>query len=354
MDTLSSFKLPYDDLQHIDCGLGANSEALCNSRVLITGASGFFGMLMLESLIWLNMTKSLNMEIHVVVRNTQIYKKRINSWIDSQIQIIEGDLSTLKFERCAYKYIIHLASEAIKMHDCGSFFSHMNKSVAAANNLINLAKECETDSILITTSGSDYGDYLNIYSPNFAFLENIQSSEDVFNEKAVYSETKRYLELLFSTATTSFNFKVKIARCFSFVGPYLPLNSNYAIGNFILDVIKGRNILINGDGKSLRSYLYTSDLIIYLLLILIKGRSNIPYNVGSSEFYSIRKIAELVQKYSAQKSSVHILNILSNSGAGNNYIPSIKNIKEDFDFNELITLEQAIIKTIEWNKIHYL
>lgn len=350
MDTLSSLKLPFVDLQHIDDGVGSNAEALRNSKVLLTGASGFFGMWMLETLIWLNISKSLNMVIHVVVRNTFAFKNGLSSWTEGQLKIIEGDLATLILYPDSYKYIIHLASEQIRSGDDASLFNHMNKSVAAANNLIALAKVCETDSILFTSSGAVYSDYLGLHSSGSPFVENIQYAKDVQNEKAIYSETKRYIELLFSTASVNFNFKIKIARCFSFIGPFLPLNSNYAIGNFIRDALQGRDIVINGNGKPLRSYMYASDLIIFLLLILIKGRPGIPYNVGSPENYSIHEVAKLVRDISGAITEIQILNLGPKNGAGDQYLPDLKNIISEFGRSDFISLRKAIKKTIDWNE----
>jgi dTDP-glucose 4,6-dehydratase len=189
-----------------------------------------------------------------------------------------------------------------------------------------------------------------LHSSGSPFVENIQYAKDLQNEKAIYAETKRYIELLFSTASVNFNFEIKIARCFSFIGPFLPLNSNYAIGNFIRDALQGRDIVIKGNGKPFRSYMYASDLIIFLLLILIKGRSSIPYNVGSTEVYSIQEVAKMVRDISGSISEIQILNLGSNDGASEQYVPDLNNIINEFGLSDLIKLGSAIEKTIEWNK----
>ena len=137
--------------------------------------------------------------------------------------------------------------------------------------------------------------------------------------------------------------------CFAFVGPYLPLDTHFAIGNFINNVIKNEDIVITGDGSTTRSYMYASDLSIAIWKILLIGNNNKPYNVGVDNAYSLKEIALMLKK--KYGNDVQILN--TNKDLPKNvYVPNIDTLINELEIKHFVQIEEAIQKTIKFNTIN--
>ena len=148
--------------------------------------------------------------------------------------------------------------------------------------------------------------------------------------------------------------EIKIARCFAFVGPYLPLDVHFAIGNFIDDVLKGRpKILIKGDGRPLRSYQYGADLVVWLLTILVKGQHMRPYNVGSDSAVSIEETAACVRDAGVDlmpgiKPEIIIAMPPDQGQPAPRYVPSVERAKRELGLKEFTPLTEAVRHTLQW------
>jgi dTDP-glucose 4,6-dehydratase len=140
----------------------------------------------------------------------------------------------------------------------------------------------------------------------------------------------------------------KIARCFAFVGPYLPLDQSFAIGNFIKDILEGKTIHIKGDGTPYRSYLYASDLMIWLWTILFKGESCRPYNVGSNVEINIKDTALAVAQIAGKPNSVTIAQEPVTGQRTQRYVPDTQRALQELGLKSTVDLPTGIKKTLAW------
>lgn len=166
--------------------------------------------------------------------------------------------------------------------------------------------------------------------------------------RSAYGVGKRLAEHLCELYAQQYGFQTKLARCFAFVGPYLPLDIHFASGNFIRDGLRGESIQVKGDGMPHRSYLYAADMAIWLWTTLFKGKSFFLYNVGSDEAVTIADLANPVAGQFEPRPRIEIERRQVSGPAGERYVPSIGRVRREFGLRSTIGLAEAVKRTIDW------
>ena len=321
-----------------------DEDFIKGSSIFITGATGFFGKWLLESFIYLNKELSLDVNICALSRNPENFLQQFPFYKSEKcLTWIKGDIRTFEFPKEQFGYIIHAATDADANLNAEHPLLMLDTITEGTRRILEFArKQSEIKAFLLTSSGAVYGkqpeNITNIGETDSFYI-------DINNPVSAYAEGKRLSELYCSIYAKQYNIPVKIARCFAFVGPYLPLDKHFAIGNFIRDGLNGQNITIIGDGSPLRSYMYAADLVIWLWALLLKGNSGEAYNVGSDKPITIKELAMKVAGF-FPGISVNILNQIRTTDRIQNYIPDVSKFKKKFNFIEDIELENAIQKTI--------
>lgn len=337
-------RLPVEDLDYIYQNTQDIWESFRGMSIFLTGGTGFFGKWILNSFIYINQKLELNAKLIVLTRNKNAFYELFPDFLDrKEVIFIQGDICTFDFPEEKIDYIIHAATEASVKLNLESPLVMFNTVVNGTKRVLDLAVTKNVKSLLFTSSGAVYGN-----QPDFVshIEENHNGAPELTNSSSVYGEAKRMAEVLCSVYYEHNKISVKIARCFAFVGPYLQLDSTFAAGNFIHNVLKNEDIVIKGDGSSLRSYMYASDLTVWIWIILFKGESNFPYNVGSDLSISIKELALLIKSCTNSKNlNIKISNTEKKS---NNYVPSIYRAKNGLNLTMGVDLETAILKTVDF------
>ena len=160
---------------------------------------------------------------------------------------------------------------------------------------------------------------------------------------------KRLAEYVITYYCDKHNISFNIARCFSFVGPYLPLNIHYAIGNFIHDALNEKVITVKGTGNDIRSYLYIADAMIWLFKMLFSSKNNEIYNVGSGKKLSIKELAIIIRDLISPKKEIIFLNQINKNDNFERsiYVPNNKKIINNLRVDEWHGIEESIKKTAQ-------
>jgi dTDP-glucose 4,6-dehydratase len=337
-------RIPVEDLEHIYQNTQDIWESFRGKSIFLTGGTGFFGKWLLESFIYINEKLNLNSSITVLSRNPQKFLDKFPFYLEHQeVKFLTGDVVDFHFPDTKFDYVIHAATDSDASSQQKSPIYLSDSIIRGTKRVLELSVKNEVKGFLFTSSGAVYGKQIGNVNKVNEFDSFYIDITDVNN---TYTESKRIAELYTSIFNKQFGIPNKIARCFAFVGPHLPLDGHFAIGNFLNDVINNRNIKIKGDGSTIRSYLYASDLTVWLWKILILGESNKAYNVGSDFEISIKELANKISKINSSK-----LEILGNTSSQSidRYVPSIEKAKS-LKLKVLVDIDAAIIKTYNFNK----
>lgn len=340
-----SKRLPPDDLSHILTHAKTALESMRNARIFITGGTGFFGVWLLESLIIANQTFALNLLIVVLTRDAKKFQKRFPHIANSSfISFVEGDVRDFVFPNESFSHVIHAATEASAKLNAKNPIEMLDVILQGTKHTFDFAKACGAKNILLASSGAVYG---RQPSEVTHIKEDYSGSPDLTKPGCAYGIGKRTVEHMAALYIYQHQLNIKIARCFAFVGPHLPLDTHFAIGNFIRDVLAKKDIEILGDGTPHRSYQYAADLIVWLMHILCFGEKGVPYNVGSDESVSIKEIAETVATFS-KNSTVRVAKKADPAVLPERYVPCIARVKNALHLENKIALTDAIHRTIQW------
>ena len=313
----------------------ADLTKLNNSNILITGGTGLFGKSILNALIFIR--KYFNFEITVLSRNKNNFLINYPEFNLEFINFINGDIRNFDCNNKNFDYIIHAATPASAKLENENPKEMYSIILEGTKNIINIAKNMNVKKLLFTSSGAVYGEQ---YQSVKSFKEDYEGCPITY-----YGKAKKVSEDIFLNS----NINVSIARCFALVGPYLNLDIHFAIGNFIRDVMENRDIIIKGDGRPLRSYLYTADLVLWLLTILLKSENNSIYNVGGEDGISIYDLAKKVAKQNNNYTGkIKVLTEANYNYPAPKYIPNNEKIIKELGVKENYTLDNAIKRTIEY------
>jgi dTDP-glucose 4,6-dehydratase len=335
-----------NDLENVLASTRDLWEELRGQSIFITGGTGFFGCWLLETLLWANGRLGLNARATVLTRNPRAFEQKAPHLAGHPaVRMVAGDVRSFVFPAESFSHVIHAATQSsatLNRERPGLMFDTI---VEGTRRCLEFAHARGVQKFLLTSSGAVYG----TQPPDVTHIaESFTGGPDPLDANSAYAEGKRAAEMLCALASRDGGLEAKIARCFAFAGPYMEMDAHFAIGNFIRDQMQGGPICVHGDGTPYRSYMYASDLMIWLWAILFRGAPGRAYNVGSEEAVSIRELAHSVADAFSPRVTVEIAKAPTPGTTAQRYVPCTARAQQELGLRSQVSLQETIRRTQLW------
>jgi nucleoside-diphosphate-sugar epimerase len=312
------------------------------ATLLVIGGSGFFGKSILDMFQRGELARWNVDKVIAMSRSAKRLETEVPELVIGNVELVELDIATTSYLPEA-DYVIHAAASTDARNYLNAGDKERENIQAGTLNYCNLAKSSHKSSkILYVSSGAVYGtqpaemDYID---ETYQFNDPM----DIPEGKRDYTVAKRDAEALIKELGAD-EMNVSIARCFAFVGKYLPRDQHFAIGNFIADGLEGRPIKVKANHLVYRSYMYADDLVAWMMEIVVNANSQCPlFNVGADQSVSMGCLASKVAAYF--EVAVDAENIVSEKI--DRYVPSIQKAFDELGLGCKFDLDQSIHQTIQ-------
>ena len=337
----------------------ADSEAVLNGRIgrldglrgehlYISGGTGILGVWLLELIKVLNESHSFGIKVTAYSRRARDFATR---WPHlggvEGFRFEDGDIRYFAEFPSDVRFIIHAAALTDRRL-LASQPSAVAEVIGVGTLRILRAAHLLDDvrKFVLLSSGLVYGGQpWDMPHMNESFAGPLRCND----VNAVYAESKRFAEVVAQSVISETKLPVVTLRPFAFVGPYQSLQLPWAVTDFIRDSFTGGPIRIMGDGATVRSLMYASDFAFGVLAALAQGSSGEVYNIGSPKAVDLLTLAKMIT--GSFTPAPEIRTGLGQSGHDHTrLVPDIQKAQKDFGLEVSVSLENAIQKTIMWNR----
>lgn len=320
--------------------------SLKNKSILVTGGLGLICSTVVDLLYTANNRLNLNLKIYVADINNEFFKERYGSTNISYLYY--NAIEPLSFTE-NFDFIIHGAGLAspelyVKM-PVETILSNFNGVL----NLLNYSIKNNVKRLLYISSSEVYG----IKSNDNPFIENLYGIVSIDEVRSSYAVAKRVSEMICKSFTSEYGLETVIVRPGHIYGPTASPKDQRVSSAFAFQAARGEKIELKSSGLQKRSYCYSVDCAVAILITLLNGKSGESYNIGHNEITTIREMATIIAK--AGNVDVYIkeptieelkaFNSMNNSSLNNEKIKSI-GYSDSFSVDEGLTHTVNIIKDI--------
>jgi dTDP-glucose 4,6-dehydratase len=260
-------------------------------RALVTGAAGFIGSHLSESLLdrgfsVVGMDNLITGDVsniqHLTGRDFVLVKHDVTNYI-----ALEGALD----------YIFHFASPASPIDYLRVPIQTLKVGSLGTHNALGLAK-AKGARFLIASTSEVYGDPL-VHPQREDYWGNVNP----VGPRGVYDEAKRFSEAMTMAYHRVHGVQTRIVRIFNTYGPRMRVEDGRAIPAFLSQALRNEDVTVFGDGSQTRSLCFVSDLVDGIIRLMMSDTPD-PVNIGNPQEMTIRQLAEKIIALTGSKSRI--------------------------------------------------
>lgn len=279
LEAIADGNLPFDEMK--------------NKAVLVTGATGLVGSMIVKALACCNRKLGLGMTILPLVRSQEKAKTILGDLVGREdILLVTGDILEPISVEHSVDYMIHGASVTASKTFVTKPVETISTAIDGTKHLLQLAREKKVKSMVYISSMEAFG----ITDPELSSVkEEDLGYIDVMNVRSCYSESKRMCELMCACYAHEYDLPVKVARLAQTFGAGVSKDEGRVFAQFAKSALAGEDIVLHTKGESTGNYCYTADAVAGILTILLKGNSGEVYTVANpSTTIRIKDMAQMV------------------------------------------------------------
>lgn len=313
---------------------------LSKRKVLVTGADGFIGSHLVESLI--EEGAEVTAFCYYNSFNTWGWIDTLSSEQKGKIKVVTGDIRDAGSVRTAMKdieVVFHLAALIAIPYSYYSPESYVDTNIHGTLNVLQAARDFNTARILVTSTSEVYG------TARFVPITEKHPKQG----QSPYSATKIGADHLAESFHKSFSMPLTIVRPFNTYGPRQ--SARAVIPTIITQLLSGVTEIKLGALHPTRDLVYVKDTAAGFISIAKSDKAiGEEVNIATSSEISIRDLAQkLIDRINPSAKIIEDdIRLRPANSEVERLFGSNEKIKALTDWNEQVNLDQGLDKTISW------
>jgi dTDP-glucose 4,6-dehydratase len=302
-------------------------------RVVVTGAAGFIGSHLSETL--------LDRDYAVIGIDNLLTGDTANiaTLVNRDFTFIKHDVTNYIYIDGPVDFVLHWASPASPIDYLELPIPTLKVGALGTHKALGLAKAKGARFVIASTS-EVYGDPLE-HPQKETYWGNVNP----VGPRGVYDEAKRFAEAMTMAYHRYHGVDTKIVRIFNTYGPRMRVNDGRAVPAFMSQALRNEDVTVFGDGSQTRSFTYITDLVDGIIKLML-SKENDPVNIGNPREMTIKEIAETIITMTGSRSRIVYRPLPTDDPKIRQ--PDITRARTLLHWEPKVPLEEGLVKTIDY------